>query len=247
MTRDTIIEKIHKILEPLPYIHALWLEGADANVTVDEYSDIDFWIDAEDEYEQQAFQSVEDALAQLSTIDYKYIAHHPHPKIRQRYYHLEGTSEYLMIDLCLQLHSREAVIFIEGNTIETVKVLFDKCGVIKHKPLDMADYTEPNNHRLESIKHDRTQYSRVKRFIKRGRYLEAYMQYNAYVLAPLVDLLRLIHTPANADYGLCHISRHIPNAQREKLEYFAQVSSLEEIEAKMEQAGKWFDELLQTK
>ncbi|MCL2814243.1 MAG: hypothetical protein FWD23_06560 [Oscillospiraceae bacterium] len=39
--RIAIIDKLHKILNPLPFIYAFWLEGADAIGTADEYSDID--------------------------------------------------------------------------------------------------------------------------------------------------------------------------------------------------------------
>jgi len=41
LLRNSIIQRLHAKLEPLPFIHALWLEGADANGHVDEYSDID--------------------------------------------------------------------------------------------------------------------------------------------------------------------------------------------------------------
>ena len=83
------------MLQPLSFINAFWLEGADANDTVDEYSDIDFWVDFDDEFEDSAYKAVEAALASISAIDYKYVMSHDHPKIRQRIYHLENTSEYL--------------------------------------------------------------------------------------------------------------------------------------------------------
>ena len=71
--KNMIIEKLSEALEPLPYVYAFWLEGADAAGTADEYSDIDFWVDFEDDYEEQAYEAVENALSGLSEIDYKYI------------------------------------------------------------------------------------------------------------------------------------------------------------------------------
>ena len=100
--RNGIIKALHAALEPLPYIHALWLEGADANGMVDEYSDIDFWIDFDDEYENNAIAAAETTLAALAEIDLAEIFPHAHPKIRQRIYHLTGTSEFLMLDVCWQ-------------------------------------------------------------------------------------------------------------------------------------------------
>jgi len=244
LDRNTIIEHLHKSLEPLPYIHAFWLEGADANGTVDDYSDFDFWVDFEDEYEGQAYEAVEQALAELAEIDFKYTMRHGHPKIRQRIYHLAGTSEYWAIDFCWQFHSREAGTFVENDTSEAAKVIFDKCGVIQFEPLNLDDYVEDNTKRLEKAKYRRTQYARAEKYVQRGQYLEAYAYYNQYILNPLVDLLQLIYNPQHADYGLIHISRNIPEAERERLEYFAQISSLDDIAKKVPEAGVWFDALI---
>ena len=245
ISRDNITNKLREALEPLPFIYAFWLEGADAIGTTDEYSDIDFWVDFEDEYEEQAYEAVETALFELSEIDYKYVMRHDHPKIRQRIYHLAGTSEYQMIDFCWQLHSRpkDEYAYIENDTIEAVKVIFDKDNIIRYKPLDLSAFAEWNKCRFEEAKYRRTQHIRAEKYVRRGQYLEAYAYYNRYVLEPLIDLLRLIYTPAYANYYLIHISQHIPEVERERLEYFARISSLDNIEEKIPQAGRWFDEL----
>lgn len=245
LDRTIITNKLREALEPLPFIYAFWLEGADAIGTIDAYSDIDFWVDFEDEYEEQAYEAAETALTELSEIDYKYIMRHDHPKIRQRIYHLAGTSECLMIDFCWQFHSRpeDEYTYIENDSIEAVKVIFDKDSIIRHKPLDLAKYDQWNRHRLEEATYRRTQHIRAEKYVRRGQYLEAYAYYNKYVLEPLIDLLRLIYTPVYANYYLVHISQHIPAAEREKLEYFAKIGSLDDIAEKIPQAAKWFDEL----
>ncbi len=244
--RARIIDKLNCALEPLPYIYAFWLEGADANETVDEYSDLDFWVDFEDEYEEQAYSAVETALSALEEIDYKYVVKHGHQKIRQRIYHLAGTSEYLMIDFCWQLHSRpkDEYTYNENDHIEAAKVIFDKDNIIRHKPLDLSAYTVWNTARLEEAKYRRSQQIRAQKYVQRGQFLEAYAYYNRYVLEPLIDLLRLIYTPAHAEYYLIHISQHIPETEREKLECFAKIGTLSDIKEKIPQAGEWFDELV---
>jgi len=245
--RGIIIDKLTEALKPLPFINAFWLEGADANGTVDNYSDIDFWLDFNDDFEESAYEAVETALASISAIDYKYIMSHGHPKIRQRIYHLENTSQYLMIDFCWQFSSRprEEFIYVKDDSVEAVKVLFDKNNVIRYKPLSLLDYSQHNDKRLKEAKYRRAQHMRAEKYVRRGQYLEAYAYYNRYVLEPVIDLLRLIYTPANADYYLVHISQHIPIAEREQLEYFAQISSLEDIAVKIPLAGEWFDRLVE--
>lgn len=41
ITRDRIIDTIHRKMEENQYVNALWLEGSDPLHCVDEYSDID--------------------------------------------------------------------------------------------------------------------------------------------------------------------------------------------------------------
>ena len=245
--RNQIITKIKEKLEPLPYVYALWLEGADANNTVDEYSDIDIWVDIEDEYEQQSYAAVENALSEIATFDYKFITQQNHPKLRQRIYHLTGSSEYLIIDFCWQLHSRpkEENIYIKGSMIEAAKVYFDKNNIIRYKDYNAAEFENQNNARLNECKYRYNQHMRPLKYVLRGQYLEAYAYYNKYVFEPLIDLLRIIYTPANSDYYLIHISHHLPQEQIKKLEYFAQIASVEDIALKLPQAQKWFNELLE--
>jgi predicted nucleotidyltransferase len=246
ISKDIIIEKLKQALKLLPYIYAFWLEGADAVGTADEYSDIDFWVDFEDDFETQATDAVESALSSISEIDYHYVMAHDHPKIRQRIYHLKHTSKYLMIDFCWQLHSRpkEEYCYIEGDKIEAVKVIFDKNNIIRYKEYDATEFTGWNNARLEEAKYRYTQHCRVTKYVHRNQYLEAYAYYNRYVLDPLIDILRLIHTPAYANYYLVHISQHIPERDVKQLEYFAQIASLDDIARKIPEAEEWFKALL---
>jgi predicted nucleotidyltransferase len=245
--REQITAKLREKLEPLNYVYAFWLEGSDANNTVDEYSDIDFWVDFEDESEQQCYEAVENALSEISAIDYKYISDINHPKLRQRIYHLSGSSEYLMIDFCWQLHSRprNENIYISGSRIEAAKVVFDKDNIIRYKDYNADEFKEQNLARLNECKYRYSQHMRPLKYALRGQYLEAYAYYNRYVLEPLIDLLRIIYTPANSDYYLIHISQHIPKEHVKKLEYFAQLNSTDDIAAKIPQAEEWFNELLE--
>jgi len=243
--KEKIIEKLKEKLEPLSYIYALWLEGSEANNTSDEYSDIDLWVDIDDEYEAEAIEITEAALCEIATFDYKYIMDHDHPQIRQRIYHLEGTDEYLMIDFCWQLHSRpkDNYVYYENDTVESVKVIFDKDNIIRYKPLDLSVFSDYNTGLLNEMKYRYTQHCRVLKYVKRKQYIEAFAYYQRYVLEPLVSLLRIIYTPAYADYGYIHISRHIPKEKNKKLEYFVQISSFDDITKKTNEAEQWFEEL----
>lgn len=246
VNKEEIIKKLKEKLEPMEYIYAMWLEGADASETSDAYSDIDIYVDFEDEYEEQAIEVVEKVLGEISEIDYKYVMKHGHPKLRQRIYHLKGSNEYLMIDFCWQLHSRDKkeFVYVKNDSIEAAKTIFDKTGVIQYKDYNEEAYKEYNIKRLIECKYRYSQHCRVMKYVHRGMYLEAYAYYNKYVLEPLIDVLRIVYTPAHTNYYLIHISQHIPRSQSERLEYFSQLSSLEDIKKKTAEAEIWFGELL---
>ena len=48
LTRSAILTTLRQALEPLPYVHAMWEGGAAAFGRVDEWSDIDLQVDADD-------------------------------------------------------------------------------------------------------------------------------------------------------------------------------------------------------
>jgi site-specific DNA-cytosine methylase len=47
------------------------------------------------------------------------------------------------------------------------------------------------------------------------------------------------------NFPVVHISQHIPLAERNRLEYFARIGSLDDMAVRIPQAGKWFDELVE--
>jgi hypothetical protein len=243
--RNVIIETLKERLFPLTYVHALWLEGADANGMVDEYSDIDICMDIDDPFETEAIEEVEQILNDIAPVDYRYVMHHGHPKLRQRIYHISGTSPYLSIDFSWQLHSRDPKesCFIRESRIEFPLVLFDKTGVISYKDLDINEFHTDNANRYKECLYRYTQHDRVMKYVYRGHYLEAYAYYNRYVLEPLIDLLRILYTPAFANYYLIHISNHLPEEYVRKLEYFARLSTIEDITERVGEAKEWFDSL----
>lgn len=74
------------------------------------------------------------------------------------------------------------------------------------------------------------------KYIKRKQYPEAYMKYMENIAEPLVETARLIYTPRHYEYGLCHISCHLPAEIVNELEQFYKVTCLKDIEDKLETA-----------
>ena len=244
--RDTIINVIKDRFISMDEVHAYWLEGADSLNAVDEYSDIDVWLDVEDGSEEKVFKLAEEELSKLGTLDFKFTVNHSHPKIYQNYYHIEGTSEYLIIDFCVQSHSRDKdeVKFIEGDILEFPKVIFDKSKVItiykNEEQIDIALIKDL----IKEIKAKYSQHSRVLKYVERSAYPEAYIYYMKYVADPMVQLLRIKNTPKYHYLHFIHISNHMPQEEISKVEYYFKISSLEDIHTKTFEAKAACEKLI---
>ncbi len=244
ITRDDIISHLTRELADIPFIHALWLEGADANDMVDDFSDLDIWVDVDDEELEASFEIVEASLSRLAGLDFRFVIEHEHPKIRQRFYHLDGSSPFLMIDFCWQLHSRKPVYYYEGSRIECAKVLFDKSSVIRYRKFCFEEHLDSYRSLIDEASFRFDQLIRVTKYIRRGLWPEALHHYNHYVIEGLVTLLRIIYTPTHPDYGLIHISEHLPAEELERLDPLLRVASFSDIESALEDARLYFEDLL---
>jgi hypothetical protein len=241
ITRDQIIEAIHQHFLDHPFVYALWLEGADSNNSVDAYSDIDFWLDVEDRYVDSVFKEIEGILTKLSPFDHNSEAELPHPKLRHKIYHLENTSEFLKLDIVIQCHSRDPKesTYIIGDPIESPKVIFDKRNVIRFVEGDETNLYRALKIRIKDLEQTFGHVS-VRRCIARGELIEAIAVYHRYVVDPLIELLRIQYTPLHHDYGLVHISRHLPEQIVIELEALVMVATGEKLLTNIHKAEKLF-------
>jgi len=246
INREKIIEVLANTLEKYDFIYAMWLEGSDAVNKADQYSDLDIWLDVEDINIKQSIQIVEKTLNSISKIDFLYDMNHPHSKIEQVIFHLENTNEFLMLDICWQLHSRDTSEFCytKNDSIENAKVIFDKDNIIKFSESANSDYKKQIDKTIKEASYRISQQVRVLKYVYRYQYLEALHAYNEYIINSLVKLLRAKYTPKYMDYNMLHISAHIPKKHYAKLNYLCQISSIEDIEIKIKEATLWFIDLL---
>ena len=238
-SRYEIIEALRHGLEPVTLVHALWLEGADATGTVDEFSDIDVWLDVTDGAVSAALEAVETALKALGEIDLN-IGPEQHGQVFDKVFHLRHTSDHLFIDVCVQSHSRQFE-FIAGHDTEKPLVLFDKARVIRYRELGPDELRRDVLKRLAYREAGFAQRARVIRAAERGHLLEAIAYYHKFVLQPLVELLRLQHAPLKADYGFKHIERDLPAPSVQEIEGLIVVASVDDIVAGVGTAQLLFD------
>lgn len=225
-------------------VAAAWLEGADGRGMVDEHSDIDLVVAVEDGAGDRVFDAVEHALSRIAEVDHSYDEPGGAPGLQHRVYHLTGTRPSLLIDLVLQPRSRQFA-FDPDHPDEVPRPLFDKTGVIRFDPPESSAFREQCARAWQDAKQRFLPEARVLRYVERGLYLEGMAAYQKYVLAPMVELLRLKHAPRTSGYGLVHVSEHLPADAVSRLETLHRVGSSAELGRKLLEARDWLDEILE--
>ncbi len=236
--RTDIIKAIEDGLKNNPAVFAFWLEGADSTGRVDAYSDIDVWLDVQDGEEAAVFDAIEKALSGLGNIDFSYQPEQSHPLIKQKELHLEGTPEYLVIDICIQSHSRDYE-FVRGIGDDPL-VIFNRGGML-FRDADETDFYELFTDRLYHLRHTFTQQFRVLAKVERGDFLEAWSYYSKWTLQPLVELLRIKYAPGKYDHFFKHINRDLPGEVVLKLEELVRIDTIEDIRRGVAKAAEMFE------
>ncbi|MBP7992684.1 MAG: hypothetical protein KAZ30_03450 [Candidatus Magasanikbacteria bacterium] len=243
ITRNDIVARLKAAFEPNPKVYAFWLEGSDSLGSVDKYSDLDIWFDVEDGHEQKIMKEVERVLKTLAPLDLVYHYNHSDPKIIQEHLHIKGTSEFLLLDICIQSHSRKAK-FTKEMTHELPFPIFDKTKITKLYSLNQKAVNKEIAARVEHLRLEVAQSSRVKKYILRGQFLESWVYYNRWILGPLVELFRIKYAPLTRDMGLVHISNYLPKKELKQLESLYQVKSVKDIGTKSKKALQMCNSLL---
>lgn len=127
-----IITKITPEIEKNPYVHAMWLEGSYATGKNNEQSDIDVWMDVDDDTFEQCVNDFRQKLAEVITIQSETTKgiYSIDPRLYKQTFILQGYKDGQDIELDLQEHSRN---FVFSRSEHTIKVLFDKDQTIMWK------------------------------------------------------------------------------------------------------------------
>jgi hypothetical protein len=241
--RDSIVEALVEAIQPLDYVYALWEGGAVAFDRVDEWSDIDICVDAEDERVRDVFPVAERALESLAPIELKYDM--PSPSLGeyvQAFYRLKGTSECLLIDLAIFKHSAPDKLLeseIHGNS----RFHFNKNDAVVIPSLDRSKFMDKIRARLEQIQQRLETFGCfVAKEINRGSHIEALGFYHRLTLGALVEVLRIRHKPVRFEFGTRYVYHDLPGGVVKRMEELYFVKDAADLRAKVRLAEQWFTE-----
>ncbi len=246
LTRDSIIRALTAELQRLPSVHAFWEAGAAAFNRIDELSDIDLYIVVDDTAIPQTFQVVEATLSALSPIRLKHEVSWPGTSgIHQKFYHLEGTSEYRLVDLAVMTLSAPDKFLVREIHGEAV-FLFNKGGVVQVPPLDAERFARTLLERRKRLQERMELFGPfVQKEILRGHWLEALEFYRSLVLQALVEAVRMRYGPMHYDFRMRYVYQELPPEVVRRLEGLAFVKDPDDLASKYGQALAWFNDAIQ--
>ena len=246
MRREQVIEVLRDALLPLPHVNAAWLGGSDAFGRADELSDVDLQVDVDDGFVAATFGAVEAALAAASPIVARLVmpmpTWHGHA---QRFYRLRDTAETCAVDVVVFERSDPRRYYNQPERHGRPLVLFDRAGVVRPVPLDPAELDATLAAVVAGIR-ERLPFTlpQVAKEVGRGDALAALGSYHRYLVAPLVMLYRVRHTPARHDFGSRYTRDDLPPEVQETLAELSFVADLDDLAAKLPRAERLLRELL---
>ena len=243
--RDEIINTIVKSLEPIDYVNTLWEGGAAAFDRVDEWSDIDIAVIANDDKVDDVFSVVDKALADLSPIEIEFVI--PPPGwhgIAQKFYRLENTSRFHVIDLSVIKLSGENK-FMEPVIHGRSKVHFDKINLFANYKSEGDSIKAQARARIPGLKTSFDLFETLpEKEFNRGNNIEALQFYFGFILRPLVEALRIKYKPERYNFHTRYVQYDLPAEEVEKLQSLFYIASPSELPVKQVTAKKWLLEII---
>lgn len=245
LTRQHLVELVQRVLQPLPFVHALWEGGSVAFGRADAFSDADLQACVDDDKVAETFAALEAELEKVLGIEAVFSvpepAWHGHA---QRFYRFEGREPWLMLDFCVQKRSNERR-FLESEIHGKAIFLFDKIALADSaKPLDVEAFESKLRGRIEM---HRTRMHLLAHLVekecRRQRPLDAIHFYQGIVIAPLVELLRIRHDPWRHDFGMRYLHTTLPVDQARRLEDLLFIRNFPDLQTKQRIAVRWFNNL----
>lgn len=241
ITRKEIKSEFKRVLDPLEYVCAFWEAGAISFQRFDRWSDIDMYLVVEDERVEETFKVIEQVLVGPFEFDLKYRLPEPTPHGHsQVFYRLKNASPFLLLDIAVMKKSSEDK-FLQFEIHGEPVIHFDKIGVVKNEPVDPTVWQKRLQARVETLKTTFVLYQVfVLKELNRGNDIEAFSYYLACTFRPLVEVLRIKHSPYHYNFHTSYIHYDLPADVVERLRKLIFITDRETLTKCREEAEKWF-------
>lgn len=245
LDRDTVVEAFIRGLEPLDYVDALWQAGSIAFGRHDEWSDIDLYIVCADDRVEDLFADVTRIVDGLGGGDLSYRLPEPtwhgHSQVFTR---LKRASPFLFLDIAVMKRSSEDK-FLQYRVHGTPVVHLDKTGVVRDHPVKVGEFLERLQRRVETLRATFPLFQILPlKELNRGNDIVGYNFYLGSVIRPLVEALRIVHSPYHYNFHMAYVFHDLPAEIVERLRSLIFVRDGEGIRKAHQEACGWFNEVI---
>jgi len=238
ITREEVLAALCAGLEPLPYTHAMWEGGAVSWGRLDEWSDIDVQVDADDERVEEALAQVDRILESVCPIDLKLrMPDDAAGSYIQAFYRLRDASPYMLVDMAVMRHTAKSKL-LEPEVHGPPIFYFDKSGLSRLPHFDLAAWQTNLQTRFEIFQVN------VLKELNRGNLIEAVGYYHACTLRPLLNALNMRYRPERHSFSTRYVYYELPAEVSARLERLFLPAGLTDLRAKQAEAQEWFRQVV---
>ncbi len=243
--RNDLVATVVKALKPLDYIHAVWEGGAASFDRVDEWSDVDLYVVCDDEGVEDTFAVMKQAISSMSDIALEFRLPEPtwhgHSQV---FWRLADASPFLFMDIAVMKKSSKDK-FLQYRLHGKPFIHFDKIGVVKDDPIEPEGYFQQIKARLEMLKTNfRLFQVLVLKELNRGNDIEALSYYVSYIFRPLVEVLRMKHSPWHYRFFTTYVYYEMPAEIVTRLQHLYFIPDAVALRTCREEAETWFWEIV---
>jgi len=244
VTRTDLVDVLRQALHASDAVDAVWEGGSAAFDADDALSDVDVVAVVADDAVAATFRAVEAALDALSPVVLRYEVP-PSGAFAQVFYRLRDAGEFLVVDLVL-IRRSDPLVFREIELHGRGRTWFDRRGFLVETHVDAARDMEEARARVPVLAAAFAMFQHLaKKERLRGHAIDALAFYQSWTMRPLVEALRLLQVPHLRNFGLRYLQRDLPADACRRLESLAYVRDLADLEAKHEEACRWFATCIQ--
>jgi hypothetical protein len=245
IAREAIVETVAAALDPLDCVHAAWEAGAASRGALDEWSDIDINVDADDDAAGEVFGAVERALERLSGIDLAYhVVLPPSHEYAQRFYRVAGASRFALVDLAVFGHSAQDK-FLNPVLHGTPVFIVTRGAAPRELRWNRRAFVKAMRARLGRLRARHAMFACfVEKELERGNSIEALSHYQRLLLDTLLEVLRMRYGPAHYAFGVRYVHQELPASVVRRFERLAFVKDEADLRRKTKAATRWLEDAM---
>ncbi len=241
--RDELIRIIADTARSEPQILGLWEGGSAAFGRLDALSDADLHVVAAAGQVECAIAAMRRALSDRWSIAREY--QRAYEGKAEFFWQLDGAPPLNFVDMVFEDCPQDGISIDRGHhPSPLVHVNKSDCIAIRSEPDDerRARLQKRVSHIAEF--HWDLKIELIRKHIQRGNTLHAFQEYQARLIGPLVELLRIKHCPERSGHRLAYIQWDLPSEIAVRLEPLVMVSTLSDLEASVPIVDRWTRDLL---